>query len=191
MFQPSLRRIADLLRSRRDGFWTVDEIAAKQKIHRTVAFDHLEELTAEGVATKVSVKGGGRGRPANGYRYVGRPVELSYPPQRTVLLAEVLARAAATTAEGKAGAREAAREAGLSVGSLKRLEADYEVSHDEVHARTCMFDSVCPSSRDVVCEVHAGLIEGALESSGRSYTVSPEGPDGMGGCVYRLDKAAR
>jgi predicted ArsR family transcriptional regulator len=182
VFQPSLRRIADLLRSRRNGFWTVDEIAAKQKIHRTVAFDHLEELAAEGVATKVSVKGGGRGRPANAYRYAGRPVEVSYPPQRTVLLAEILARAAT-----KEAARDAAREAGLGVGSLKRLEADYEVSRDRVHARSCIFDSVCPNSRDVVCEVHAGLIEGALESSGRSCIVSPEGPDGMGGCVYRLE----
>src|SRR5690348_15731228 len=92
IFEPARRRIADLLRSRRGGYWTVDEVATSQRIHRTVAFNHLEALADDGLATKVSVKGG-RGRPANAYRYAGKPVELSYPPQRTALLGQVLARA--------------------------------------------------------------------------------------------------
>jgi len=180
VFEPARRRIADLLRSRRSGFLTVDEVAAAQHIHRTVAFEHLEALVSTGLATKVSVKGG-RGRPANAYRYAGRPIELSYPPQQTRLLAEVLARAT-----GAALAHETAREFGRKMGGLDRLQGDYEVGTESIHAGTCIFDSVCASSRDVVCGVHAGLIEGAMEAAGRSVALTPEGPDGTGGCLFRL-----
>lgn len=180
VFEPARRRIADLLRSRRGGLWTVDEVAAAQGIHRTVAFEHLEALVSDGLAAKVSVKGG-RGRPANAYRYAGRPIELSYPPQQTRLLGQVLARAASPSR-----AHETAREFGRKIGGLDRLEGDYEVGTESIHARTCIFDSVCSSSRDVVCGVHAGLIEGAMEANGRSVALTPEGPDGMGGCLFQL-----
>lgn len=180
VFEPARRRIADLLRSRRGGYWTVDEVAASQHIHRTVAFDHLEGLVAAGLAAKVSVKGR-RGRPANAYRYAGRPVELSYPPQRTSLLADILAQAATPSL-----ARQVARETGQRLGRLERLEGDYRFEDSSVHARTCIFDSVCPTSRDMVCGVHAGLIEGALGAAGQARVVTPDGPDGMGGCLFRL-----
>ena len=185
VFEPTRRRIADLLRSRRSGYWTVDEVAASQKIHRTVAFDHLEALVVAGLATKVSVKGR-RGRPANAYRYAGGPVEASYPPQRTVPLAQILARAVSGSPSTQAQARNLARELGARSGGLKRLEGDYEVVDGSVNARWCIFDSVCPTSRDVVCGLHAGLIEGALEAAGQSRVVTPQGPDGMGGCRFRL-----
>lgn len=181
VFEPGRSRIADLLRSRRRGYWTVDEVAQSQKIHRTVAFDHLEALVAAGFATKVSVKGR-RGRPANAYRYMGKPLELSYPPQRTAMLAQVLARAVSSSPSAAAQARELARGLGAMSGGLGRLGGDYEVGATSVHSRTCIFDSVCPTAQDVVCEVHAGLVEGALGGAG----VIPEGPDGMGGCRFRL-----
>lgn len=185
VFESARRRIADLLRSRGSGYWTVDEVAESQKIHRTVAFDHLEALADTGLATKVRIKGR-RGRPANAYRYSGKPVELSYPPQRTVLLAQVLAQAVGVSPSSQAQARTLAREIGARSGGLKRLEGDYEFDNGSMHARTCIFDSVCPSSRDVVCGLHAGLIEGALEAAGQGRVVTPEGPDGMGGCRFRL-----
>lgn len=185
IFEPARRRIADLLRTRRSGYWTVDEVAESQKIHRTVAFDHLESLVAAGLATKVTVKGR-RGRPANAYRYAGRPIELAYPPQRTALLGEVLARAVSGSPGGHDKAVEVAREIGARSGGLDRLEGDYEIGSEAVHARTCIFDSVCPTSRDVVCSVHGGLIEGALAAAGQERRVSAEGPDGLGGCNFRL-----
>lgn len=185
VFEGARRRIADLLRSRRSGYWTVDEVAASEHIHRTVAFDHLEALAAAGLATKVSVKGR-RGRPANAYRYSGQPVELSYPPQRTVLLAQVLARAMDGSPSSQARARKFARDLGTKSGGLRRLEGDYKVDETSVHARTCIFGSVCPTSRDLVCRLHAGLIEGALGAAGKDRAVTPEGPDGVGGCRFRL-----
>jgi len=185
VFDPARRRVADVLRSRPHGYWTVDEVAAHQRMHRTVAFDHLEALVDAGLASKVSLKGG-RGRPANAYRYTGLPLELSYPTQRTPLLARVLARTVSGSSGGHTQAREIAREAGRQVGALDRLGGDYEESSESIHARTCIFGSTCPTSRDVVCQVHAGLIEGALQAEGRQRSPHPQGPDGMGGCSFQF-----
>src|SRR5215472_17157554 len=91
VFKADRLLVADALRSRPNGFWTVDEMAVHARMHRTVAFDHLQALVEAGVASRVSVRGG-RGRPANAYRYAGVPLEVSYPPQRTRLLARVLSR---------------------------------------------------------------------------------------------------
>jgi predicted ArsR family transcriptional regulator len=185
LLDPARRRVADLMRSRPRGYWTIDEIAAHQRMHRTVAFDHLEALVDAGLATKVSIKRG-RGRPSNAYRYSGVPLELSYPTQRTPLLARVLALAVSRSTDGHVQARQIARDAGREIGAVNRLGGDYEESSASIHARTCIFGSTCPSSRDVVCEVHAALIEGALEAEGRPRSLTPEGPDGVGGCGFRF-----
>lgn len=174
-FAPPRRRVADILRSRPRGFWTVDEIAEREGIHRTVAFEHLEALVDAGLATKVSVRGG-RGRPANAYRYSGNTVELSYPPRQTRLLAQVLARAANT---GKPP-RVVAREAGGAI-QLESLGGDYKRDGTLMHAATCIFGAVCEGAQDVVCAVHAGLIEGST-----GLAVLPEGPDGHGGCSFSV-----
>lgn len=181
VFAPQRLLIADALRSRPQGFWTVDEVASRQRLHRTVAFAHLEALAEAGLATKVSVKGG-RGRPINAYRYSGTTIELSYPPQRNRLLAQVLAKAINSESEPRA----VAREFGVEGGGLARLGGDYGIDDHTVHAQTCMFGGVCASALDVVCGVHAGLIEGALERDGRVTAVVPIGPDGFGGCSFRL-----
>lgn len=181
VFEPQRLRIADALRSRPQGFWTVDEVAPRQGLHRTVAFAHLEALVKAGLATKVSVKGG-RGRPANAYRYSGGTIDLSYPPQRHRLLAQLLARAINSGSEP----RVVARQFGVESGGLDRLGGDYAIEDHTVHAQSCMFGGVCVTARDVVCGVHSGLIEGSLRAEGRVTSVLPIGPDGFGGCSFRL-----
>jgi hypothetical protein len=56
---------------------------------------------------------------------------------------------------------------------------------------SCMFEASCESARQVVCNLHAGLIEGALVAAGSTCAVTSEGPDGMGGCVFRLEGGER
>lgn len=180
VFELPRRRIADVLRGRPDRWWTVDEIAARRRVHRTVAFSHLERLVAAGVAVK-SVVRSGRGRPTNTYRYSGMSIEIAYPPQRTRLLARVLAIAADTGTRP----RKVAREFGAAAGGLHSLRGDYKLEGKSIHAITCIFGSVCMEAPDVVCDVHAGLIEGALGMSG----VSVVGPDGSGGCRFRASRA--
>lgn len=181
VFEPARRKVADVLRSRPGGYWTVDEVAGRLRIHRTVAFDHLEALAADGLAAKVAMKGR-RGRPANAYRYSSRTVEMSYPPRQTTLLARVLARSMAAASDP----RKVARGAGESLADLDSLGGDYERNESEIHARNCIFDAVCDQAQPLVCGVHAGLIEGSLAAHGEVCSLEPRGPDGTGGCSFLL-----
>jgi predicted ArsR family transcriptional regulator len=176
------------MRSRRDGFWTVDEVAAQQGIHRTVAFGHLEALAAAGLVSRRKLVGA-RGRPAHVYQYANVSVELTYPPQRNRLLAELLASTLALSPSGVEEAHEVGREFGAGVPDLLRLGSDYEIDDQSVHARTCIFEEACATAREVVCGLHAGIVEGALVARGRACRVRPEGPDGTGGCRFELSKA--
>jgi predicted ArsR family transcriptional regulator len=183
--EPRRRRILDALRSRPDGFWTVDEVAAGQSVHRSVAFEQLEALAQAGLVTRRKLAGA-RGRPANAYRYTGASVELSYPPQEHRLLAELLARSLADSTSGVEAARKVGREFGSEHTDLAALGGQYEVDHGSVHAANCMFGVACATARQVVCGLHAGLIEGAFNATGRTCKVTPLGPDGTGGCRFEL-----
>ena len=96
---PTRFRILNSLRSRPQGLWTLDEMAAEHRINRSVAFEHLELLVAADLASKQKVSGG-RGRPQNGYRYTGAERKASNPPQRSQLLASLLAQSLTMTSEG-------------------------------------------------------------------------------------------
>jgi predicted ArsR family transcriptional regulator len=185
VLEPRRRRIVDALRSRRDGFWTVDEVAAHEGIHRTVAFEHLEALAAAGMVVRRRLVGA-RGRPANLYGYAGAVVELTYPPQKNRLLAELLARSLASSPSGVEEAHRVGREFGAGVDDLQLLGGDYAIDDRSVHARSCIFEAACAGARDVVCGLHAGLIEGALGSGGPARKVTPAGPDGLGGCIFAV-----
>src|ERR1700736_5611815 len=91
------RRILTSLQARPEAV-TVDEGAAAQGIHRTVAFEHLELLARLGRLARVS-RGGFRGRPARTYRFPGEAAEVSSPPRQHRLLAGLLAEAIAGGAE--------------------------------------------------------------------------------------------
>jgi predicted ArsR family transcriptional regulator len=163
----------------------VDEVAAQQGIHRTVAFDHLEALAAAGLVDRRRLVGA-RGRPANVYRYTGDVVELTYPPQRNRLLAGLLAQSLAASPTGVGEAHRVGHEFGAGVDDLQLLGGDYELDDRSVHARQCIFESACAAAPDVVCGLHAGLIEGALSARGTACAVTPEGPDGLGGCNFAV-----
>jgi predicted transcriptional regulator len=178
---PTPLRILDDLRRRPEQSWTLDQVAEAEHIDRSVAFEHLEVLIAAGLATKLKVAGH-RGRPANAYRYIGS--DFTQPPQRTQLLAALLAQSLARSSEGASLARIEGRDFGSTVGDLERLGGEYVVDEHSVHALSCMFESSCSRAREVVCGLHAGLIEGALSAG----YVKPEGPDGLGGCTFTLEE---
>jgi hypothetical protein len=182
-------RILGGLRERPYRFWTLDELAAAHHIDRSVAFEHVETLVAADLASKHKISRH-RGRPANAYRYRLDEAARVQPAQRSQLLATLLARSL-TVAPGGAGlAYTTGRELGLRIGDLDRLDGDYVVREHQVRARTCMFGAACPSAPDIVCAVHAGLIEGALSGLHPRGAVVALGPDGLGGCTFRLEGAA-
>jgi predicted ArsR family transcriptional regulator len=196
--EPRRRAILDTFATRPAADLTVDDIAAEQHLHRSVAFTHLERLADAALLVRGS-RPGRRGRPARTYRYAACAVEASQPPRQHRLLAQILGTALdAEGARGAAAAHAQGRRHGLALagspesaaGAIERLApigGDYELRGSVVVARNCVFREACESAREVVCSAHAGIIEGALGAAGATSRVIPAGPDESGGCRYRLE----
>lgn len=182
---------------------TAEDVARSAGIHRSVAFDHLERLVGLGYLD-TELRRGLVGKPAKLYRLAAGPVLISHPQRRFDGLARELA--AALDSLGIAGF-EAARRAGRAygkelgashsdelaeaLGHIESLGADYEVEgNGEVVARNCVFLEACVNE-GVVCEFHAGMLEGVLQASGLDREVTPAGRWGPFGCRYRTAVRAR
>jgi predicted ArsR family transcriptional regulator len=188
---PTRRRILTSLHARPEAV-TVDEVAAAQGLHRTVAFEHLELLARLGLLVRDS-RAGFRGRPARTYRFAGEAAEVSYPPRQHRLLAGLLAEAIAGGTEpkrlGEAYGRQlvlGSRRESEAIARLEPLGAGYEMIGNHIQARNCVFHEACASAREVVCGVQAGLLQGALAAAGSDRYVVPQGPDHGGGCGFEV-----
>lgn len=196
--EPRRRAILSAFAMRPAAELTVDDVAAEQHLHRSVAFTHLERLADASLLVRGS-QAGRRGRPARTYRYAGHAAEASLPARQHRLLAGILGAALDSQgASGAATAHEQARLQGLAlarglgsgpaaVEALAGIGGDYRFSPSVVAARNCVFREACQSAQEVVCGAHAGLIEGVLEAAGAESRVAPAGSDGSGGCRYRLE----
>ena len=182
--------------------WTVDDVASAVGVHRTVAHSHLERLVALGFLAS-GQRRGKFGKPAKLYTLAHDQIELSYPIRRFARLASLLAASLKQFAQRGA---EEARRAGRSYGSslvrrpadsvqtalsqLSPLGADYVLVEDNVvRARNCIFRQACEGSEEVVCELHAGLLEGALDRAGLKFRTEAFGDYERFGCSYRLREA--
>jgi predicted ArsR family transcriptional regulator len=179
--------------------WTVDDTAKAAGVHRTVAHGHLEHLVALGYLA-VGQRRGKSGKPANLYRLAGQQIEFSYPVRRFARLAGLLAEGLETRGqEGIDAAREAGRRYGASLVNkpadspqaalreLAPLGSDYIIADgDQVLARNCIFRQACVVAPDVVCELHAGLLEGALQQAGLGVRAEALRNYAERGCAYRL-----
>jgi predicted ArsR family transcriptional regulator len=182
--------------------WTSAEVAEAVGVHRTVAHGHLERLVALGYLVS-SQRKGTAGKPAKLYRLAGRQIDLSYPVRRFARLSALLAAGLQGAADGIDVAREAGRRYGASlvsgaVGSpasvldqLAPLGAEYTlVGNDEVLARNCIFRQACEVAPNVVCELHAGILEGAFQGTGLELRTEAFRSYAEKGCAYRLLTAA-
>ena len=198
---PTRRRI--LLALVHDGRpRTVDEVAAVVGVHRTVAFGHLERLAALGHLEKRQRRGR-RGKPASLYSIRTPLLSLSYPARQFRLLAGLLGAGLSDLGErGRAAARDRGRRFGATlaggpattvVAALRPLDAagmEYTVDGDDVSTAGCVFREACDEARDVVCTLHAGVLEGALGAAGIEMRVEPRGPAHVSGCHFRLVEPA-
>jgi predicted ArsR family transcriptional regulator len=187
---------------------TVDEVAAAAGVHRTVAFTHLERLAALGFLS-TSQRRGVPGKPANLYALSGGPLELHHPARQFAMLAGLLASGLerfggeGVTAAREAGRQHAAMLCGTPGGGSKRddkpdaelalrplavLGGSYSVEGDRVLSRNCVFREACAGAPQVVCHLHAGMIEGALEAAGLPGRVEPLGAVDEAPCAYRLSE---
>jgi predicted ArsR family transcriptional regulator len=179
--------------------WTVDDAAKAAGVHRTVAHGHLERLVALGYLA-VGQRRGRSGKPANLYRLAGQQIDLSVPVRRFARLAGLLAEGLQPRGqEGIEAAREAGRRYGASLVNgpadspqavlreLSPLGADYVMADDDqVLARNCIFRQACAVAEDVVCELHAGLLEGAFQQAGLAVRTQSLRNYAEKGCAYRV-----
>lgn len=194
---PTRRRI--LLALVNDGTArTVDEVAEVVGVHRTVAFGHLERLAALGHLEKRQRRGR-RGKPASLYSIRTPLLSLSYPVRQFRLLSGLLGAGLAELGErGRSVARDRGRRFGASlargpartiVAALRPLDQagmDYTIDGDDVSTSGCVFREACDEARDVICTLHAGVLEGALGAAGIEMDVEPRGPVHVSGCHFRL-----
>ena len=200
---PTRRRLLESFhRTPGDGV-TVDDASRLLHLDRTVAFDHLEMLRSMGVLVADERRSGRRGRPARVYRLsVTEAVELSVPQRRNGQLAAALARALTDVPSGVELAHEQGRRLGLQLVSgtastsrrlaiLSEFGGDYRISHDEVHARNCVFREGCGTEPPVACHAHAGMLEAVITNGDTNVELVPAGPDGRGGCRFRIRRSVQ
>ena len=168
---------------------TIDDVARVAGIHRSVAFDHLERLTALGYL-EVERRRGLPGKPAKVYRLTAGPLQISHPMRRYDVLAESLAR----SFDGKDAIKEVGRSLGRSLARpgaqsliaaldpLIEMGGDYEPGWGgSVVCTNCLFAEVCRRVSSV-CFFHAGVIEGLVGAQ----HVESLGQRGSSGCAYQV-----
>lgn len=178
--------------------WTAAEVAEAVGVHRTVAHGHLERLVALGYLLS-SQRRGTSGKPAKLYRLAGRQIDLSYPLRRFARLSALLAEGLRGVSQGIQVAHEAGRRYGASLvskpadspqsvlGQLALLGAGYKLTgEDEVLAENCIFRQACEVAPDVVCELHAGILEGAFQKAGLELRTKAFLNYAEKGCAYQL-----
>jgi predicted ArsR family transcriptional regulator len=178
--------------------WTAMEVAEAVGVHRTVAHGHLERLVALGYLLS-GQRRGTSGKPAKLYRLAGRQIDLSYPVRRFARLSALLAEGLRGAPGGMRAAHEAGRRFGASLvskpadspetvlGQLAPLGAEYRLAReDEVLADNCIFRQACEGAEDVVCELHAGILEGAFQRAGLELRTEAFRNYAEKGCAYRL-----
>lgn len=161
----------------------VSDIAAAVDSHANTVRAHLDELIERSLVVTSTARPQGRGRPA--VLYEARPG----PGART---AEYRALAAAFTADladtgnevavrarsrkiGRAWGAELARPPAAGDSTLPDLMADLgfgpRADDDTLFLTTCPLLDLAVENPDVICQVHLGLIEQLLESTGEPSDV--------------------
>lgn len=170
-----------------------DAAAAAVGVSRSLAAFHLDRLADEGLLEveyrRLSGRSGpGAGRPAKLYRRATRQVDVTLPPRRYALAAEVLAAAVERVEPGAARAavaaaarahgrhlaeaqpvplpRRAARPARLDalVGVLADAGFEPYADGDEIRVRNCPFHPLATTHVELVCGLSGELVAGAADA---------------------------
>ena len=179
---------------------TTAELVAEVGFHANTVRAHLLELVEAGLVTVRSVAPAGRGRPAHVYsiteegRAVPRVNDPAFAEYRglTTAFATYLAASTEDPAEearqiGRAWGRQLADEAPDPVSGPVRETQEVVVpllarlgftpvppsgspAVEGIALRTCPLLELAQEMPEVICRVHQGLVEGALEQTGASAT---------------------
>lgn len=200
--------VLDLLRAARSPV-SVRDVADRTGLHPNTARFHLDALVDAGLATRASRARAAPGRPSMAYQAVegGTPGRRQYR-----LLAEILASLIAVVlAEPGEASVEVGREWGRYLTErpapfqrtdaceaveglaaiLRELGFAPEAVADEagyqLRLRQCPFREVAEVHQEVVCQLHLGLMQGALDQMRAPVTVDGLQPFAEASlCVARL-----
>jgi predicted ArsR family transcriptional regulator len=189
--------ILEALRSSEDGLDT-NELAERLQLHPNTIRWHLGVLTDTGLVQATPKPRHGRGRPSIVHRLTGEGIARGRDEYR--LLATMLTDVVAGDSAGEARAYEAGvrwgrhlheGEPDASVARLLDREGFAAEQHGEqVEMRRCPFYALAESSPQVICTLHRGIIDGALEEAGSGQAVETLEPFVEPGlCVARLSRA--
>lgn len=179
--RPPGRRREELLRLLReaDAPRSVADLAPLAGLHPNTVRAHLDVLVRTGHVARRTSSAGTPGRPRELYEATGpEPVERDYALLASVLatgLAALPDPAGSAVAAGRAWAEGATpgSEGGGLEHAVRMLRAGGfapEVTEDGIRLHHCPFVELAVVQPDVVCAVHLGMIQGALEGSGVEAT---------------------
>ena len=173
-----------------------DDAAKAVGITRALAAFHLDRLVRDGLLVTeyrrlTGRTGPGAGRPAKLYRRAQREIEITLPARRYEAAAQLMASALERAGDDlpPQSIRDAAHEAGLTVGGAARREAGsrpgkrrrrdallaalrergYEPREQGAGAITlgnCPYHALVEDHRDLVCGMNLAWAEGVLEGVG-------------------------
>jgi len=203
----SRARRALLALLQQEGPATLASLAARSGLHANTLRGHLDGLAAEGLVARERVAPHGRGRPA--WRWVARPTRSPEYAGLAAALARTLRRTSPHPEEDAldagrdwghdlASARDEGRDepaAGATSSSAVRLrdllddlgfDPEGEAERGELRLTTCPLLEAAQEETAIVCNVHRGLVAGALDEYGEpdaDVTLLPFAEPGA--CVLR------
>jgi len=165
--------IVAALREAPDGL-DASAMADRLDLHPNTVRWHLGRLADAGLVRSAPLQRGARGRPSIVYRLTSEGVISGRDEYR--LLATMLTAAIASDANGPAraystglewGRHLSAAEPGTDIASLLDREGfAAEQKDDRIEMRRCPFSELAERHPEVVCTLHHGIIDGALEVAG-------------------------
>jgi predicted ArsR family transcriptional regulator len=174
---------------RSTGPRSVAALAEELGVHPNTAREHLDALVEQGLATRERFPAAGRGRPAWGYsadadRLEPDPRVRDYAGLATALAGHLTRQARDPAAEGLAAGREWGASLVESHPDLRRPDdasarhrvvalldelgfaPEADVAATTVALRRCPLLDAARKYPEVVCQVHLGIVRGALDRLG-------------------------
>lgn len=190
--------ILEALRGARQGLDT-NQLAERVDLHPNTIRWHLGVLTDAGLVQATPERRHGRGRPSVVHRLTGEGSARGRDEYR--LLATMLTDVVAADGNGKARAYEAGvrwgrhlrqGDPGADIAELLDQEGfAAEQQGDTIEMRRCPFYALAEGAPQVICTLHHGIIDGALEEAGSGETVARLDPFVEPKlCIAHLSRAA-
>lgn len=164
---------------------SVVALALLTRRHPNTVREHLDWLLAAGLVVRHAADPQGRGRPAWLYEALGpRPTEEDYPELAASLAWSLGGRAENAAAQAREAGRRWGRDLARERGGTPRADVEeartqavsllgdlgFTPEIDETATRVrltrCPLLQAAHVNRDVVCTLHVGLVQGALEENG-------------------------